>query len=243
MPAFTALLNLYLPGGGSLGIGGADEAADIDKLNQNFQKIDLWAVETDTRLDLLDPQLTRNQQYRGLAAAKGDVVGPRRGDTYQETDGTYPKFFEHDGTNWKNRTRARAQLVSNTASIDGTVQLNWGGAAAGFVYQEGEKFWGSTGGDNALDVIAPMAGRYRVYYTYRTAGTSALSAQVLKNGTSLGNPAAASDTGGVGASSHLQKRFDIELAANDKLRVSIVAPAAGGAGSQGLFSIEYLGEV
>ena len=40
MPAFTANLNLYLPGGGSLGIGGADEAADIDKLNQNFQAID-----------------------------------------------------------------------------------------------------------------------------------------------------------------------------------------------------------
>lgn len=40
MPAFTARLNLYMPGGGSLNIGGDDEVADIDKLNQNFQKLD-----------------------------------------------------------------------------------------------------------------------------------------------------------------------------------------------------------
>lgn len=43
MPAFTPNLSLYLPGGGSLGIGGDDEAADIDKLNQNFQKLDEFA--------------------------------------------------------------------------------------------------------------------------------------------------------------------------------------------------------
>ena len=40
MPSFTPNLNLYLPGGGSESIGGSDEAADIDKLNKNFQKID-----------------------------------------------------------------------------------------------------------------------------------------------------------------------------------------------------------
>lgn len=40
MPAFTARMGLYLPGGGSLSIGGDDEAADIDKINENFQKLD-----------------------------------------------------------------------------------------------------------------------------------------------------------------------------------------------------------
>jgi len=42
MPALTTRLSLYLPGGGSLGIGGDDEVADIDRLNENFQKIDSW---------------------------------------------------------------------------------------------------------------------------------------------------------------------------------------------------------
>lgn len=40
MPAFTARAGMYLPGGGSLGIGGDDEVADIDRINQNLQKID-----------------------------------------------------------------------------------------------------------------------------------------------------------------------------------------------------------
>lgn len=52
MPAFTANLNLYLPGGGSLGIGGDDEEADIDKLNQNFQAIDAWSQTVDDKIVL-----------------------------------------------------------------------------------------------------------------------------------------------------------------------------------------------
>lgn len=39
MGTTTDRLGLYLPGGGSASIGGADESADIDQLNQNFQKI------------------------------------------------------------------------------------------------------------------------------------------------------------------------------------------------------------
>lgn len=49
MPAFTPNRNLYLPGGGSLGIGGDDEAADIDKLNENFQKLDEWSGDIDAK--------------------------------------------------------------------------------------------------------------------------------------------------------------------------------------------------
>ena len=40
MPAITDRLRMYLPGGGSLNIGGDDEVADIDKINENLQKID-----------------------------------------------------------------------------------------------------------------------------------------------------------------------------------------------------------
>lgn len=40
MGAITSRVGLYLPGGGSQSIGGADEPADVDKLNQNFQTLD-----------------------------------------------------------------------------------------------------------------------------------------------------------------------------------------------------------
>lgn len=99
MPAFTTHLNLYLPGGGSLGIGGDDEEADVDKINQNMQKIDDWADDTDDRLGILDQQLTRNQQFTGTAANIGSVVGMKLGDTYQETDGK-KILWKYDGANW-----------------------------------------------------------------------------------------------------------------------------------------------
>lgn len=99
MPAFTAHLNMYLPGGGSLGIGGDDEPADIDKLNQNFQKIDDWSEDTDTRLTALEPLLARNQQFTGPAANIGSVTGMKLGDTYQETD-VGKRLLEYDGTAW-----------------------------------------------------------------------------------------------------------------------------------------------
>lgn len=36
----TDRVGFYLPGGGSSGIGGDDEPADIDKINENFQLLD-----------------------------------------------------------------------------------------------------------------------------------------------------------------------------------------------------------
>lgn len=36
----TTRVKLYMPGGGSSSIGGADETADVDKLNQNSQLLD-----------------------------------------------------------------------------------------------------------------------------------------------------------------------------------------------------------
>lgn len=40
MPGSTTRLSLYKPGGGSSGAYGADEPADIDRLNENFDKLD-----------------------------------------------------------------------------------------------------------------------------------------------------------------------------------------------------------
>lgn len=79
MPAFTENLNLYLPGGGSLGIGGADENADIDKLNQNFQKIDDWSEEVDGRTVIA----TNEDIDAGTSTTKlVTVSGLKRGSPY-----------------------------------------------------------------------------------------------------------------------------------------------------------------
>lgn len=96
MSATTPFLNLYKPGGGSTGLIVPDEVVDVDRFNTNFDSIDAWAQTTDTfRLS----QLTRGQQYRGLAANIGAVTSPAKGDTYQETDGSFRKW-EYDGTTW-----------------------------------------------------------------------------------------------------------------------------------------------
>lgn len=55
MPAFTARLNFYLPGGGSLNIGGDDEVADIDRINQSLQKIDEFIGVPDATAFPSDP--------------------------------------------------------------------------------------------------------------------------------------------------------------------------------------------
>lgn len=56
MPALTPRTGYYLPGGGSLSIGGDDEAADIDRINETFQKIDATiGAPSVTRADTLTP--------------------------------------------------------------------------------------------------------------------------------------------------------------------------------------------
>ena len=128
MSATTPFLNLYKPGGGSTGLIVPDEVVDVDRFNTNFDSIDAWAQTTDTfRL----AQLARNQQYRGTAAGIGSVSSPLRGDTYQETDGSF-LAWEYNGTNWVNGQngmyRIRPSSVTGHASItidtDGSVIFN-----------------------------------------------------------------------------------------------------------------------
>lgn len=132
MPAFTTHLNLYLPGGGSLGIGGDDEEADIDKINQNMQALDAWSATSDTRFTGLEgfqaTQTSRNQQFTGLAANIGSVVGMKLGDTYQETDGA-KRLWEYDGSNWI--TSEGGLYLIRPTSVTGTnVTLNDAGHVA-----------------------------------------------------------------------------------------------------------------
>lgn len=113
MSAFTSNLNLELPGGGSLGIGGSDEVADIDKLNQNFQKIDDWSEEIER---VSDPN-THTKHFKGPATGIGSVTDPTLGDTYQETDGK-KILWKYDGANWV--TNEGGLYLIRPSSVDGT---------------------------------------------------------------------------------------------------------------------------
>ena len=118
MSATTPFLNLYKPGGGSTGLIVPDEVVDVDRFNTNFDSIDTWAQTTDTfRL----AQLTRGQQYRGLAANIGAVASPVKGDTYQETDGN-KWTWQYDGANW-------ISAVGNGVLIKPTSIASGGGTA------------------------------------------------------------------------------------------------------------------
>jgi len=234
MPDFTEFLNLYLPGGGSTGTITPDEVADIDRLNQNFRLIDDFAEGWGSTS-------SSNRSFYGPAAERGNIVGMKRGDTYQESDGEYPKFYVYDGSNWKNRTRARAQLVSGTAAINGNASLNWSTDVSGLVYQEGGKFWENTPGGNPIEILFPYAGRYRINYTVRTTGVAPISVSVFKNGTNLGTDVSASAFGTSGAASHTSRLFDVELLSTDKLQIAVTSTTTASARS--MVTIEYLGEI
>lgn len=122
MSAQTEVLKLYMPGGGSLGLGGTDEVIDVDKLNQNSQKIDAFAKGWGVPAE-------RNQQFYGLAAGRGVLTGMKRGDTYQESDGD-KRLWRFDGLDWvvDRGLPGLVELTSATGTgatvVDGSVALS-----------------------------------------------------------------------------------------------------------------------
>lgn len=220
----TPTLDLVKPTGG--------EPVEVLVLNSNMDKIDAFAAEWGRVSG-------RNQQFSGPANQLGSVSGMKRGDTYQATDGDF-LFFAYNGAAWKNRTRAMAQLVSGTATSNGTVTPAWNGAAAGYVYQEGGKFWEAAPTGVNEDILIPYSGRYRIAYTMRTNGVAPVSVAVQKNTVDIGAQALASGSGVSGAASHAEHSFDYELAAGDKIRLRVTSTAVNS--TTGIFRIEYLGE-
>lgn len=86
MPAFTARTGMYLPGGGSLGIGGDDEVADIDRINQNMQRLD-------DAVGVLEVTSFPESPFPGQTVTKD-------GDTYyfSDTSGQWKQLSPHVGT-------------------------------------------------------------------------------------------------------------------------------------------------
>lgn len=119
MPAFTPNRNLYLPGGGSLSIGGADEVADIDKINQNFQELDTWSGEVDTKIGELD----QNAYFVGTDAERLGLLPPklRDGIRFKCTD-TLVEWDRYKGS-WRK--------LSGSASIPSAAWSFTSGSLAG----------------------------------------------------------------------------------------------------------------
>jgi hypothetical protein len=116
MAGTTPNLALYLPGGGSTGVHTPDEVADIDPLNQNFQKIDTFAGSVGNLS-------TQNKQYTGPATAIGTVTGQKLGDEYQESDSN--KFlWRYDGSNWVLFQAGSALIRPGSVGGTGTSLVN-----------------------------------------------------------------------------------------------------------------------
>jgi hypothetical protein len=97
MPAYTPFLTLYKPGGGSTGLIVPDEVVDIDRLNANSDLIDAFAAGWGHAAE-------RNHQLYGPAASRSAVTGMKRGDTYQESDGSFV-IWRFDGVDWVKELR------------------------------------------------------------------------------------------------------------------------------------------
>lgn len=114
MGATTPKLNLYKPGGGSSGIIVPDERVDIDRINDNMDKIDAHAGEM---IDFKATQVTRNQQFTGPAADMAGTTGMKLGDTYQETDAN-KRRWRYDGTVWV--SDANGSFIVYPTTVSGT---------------------------------------------------------------------------------------------------------------------------
>lgn len=130
MGQFTPRANLYLPGGGSTGTITPDETADIDKLNDNFRRIDellgakvvpsagvippsmdgqLFYSQDDDALYIWDPEVSqaiipraRGMEFRvGTAAERDGYKSTATEGTYwRDTDAPYFLYTKR-GTEWE----------------------------------------------------------------------------------------------------------------------------------------------
>lgn len=235
MTAFTAYLDLYLPGGGSLGIGGDDEALDVDRLNQNFQKIDVSNSSLNDRVTVVEGKTAGNVQFSGPKADRASVTGMKRGDTYQETDEKFD-FWEYTNA-WRMRTpHIVACLTSTTALTTGNVVLSWTDSVTAHFVDTGE-FWAS---GQATRVNLKRVGWYRVSIGVRTNGTAAFTGQARLNGTDLPYTTVSGD--GVSGSAASGTRTFMVKAINDTRYLDFEINGGNASGNH-IVTVEYLGDL
>lgn len=164
MAGSTPNLGLYLPGGGSTGTIVPDETADIDPLNENFRKIDTAIGDV----------AEQNRQWYGPAASIGSIpVGPKDGDTYQESDGN-KVLWKRMGGLWVTN-EGGAYLIRPTSVAGTGITIN----------ADGSIDLGSTG--NACRVNGVFSSRFRRYRIIAdwnvSGGSNGLQVQLCSGGT------------------------------------------------------------
>jgi hypothetical protein len=145
----TSRANLYLPGGGSTGTNLPDETADIDKLNDNFKKIDALLgarnvasaasysgtmdgdlvytrdknelrVYDATLGQLVLPTLPGAHAYRGTGAERGAFkVTAIEGDIWQDTD-TDKITFTKKGATWVPKMLSGTNVTIKSSAASST---------------------------------------------------------------------------------------------------------------------------
>ena len=115
MPAYTPFLSLYKMGGGSTGLITPDETVDVDRINQNMDAIDSNASSWGNPAQ-------RNHQFYGSAAGLASVTGMKRGDTYQESDGSFQTWV-YNGSAWVKGLAVAGSAVAAGSYTIGTNRL------------------------------------------------------------------------------------------------------------------------
>lgn len=82
----TAKLGLYLPGGGSTGSHGADESADIDKINANMQILD-----GATGFQVVTSTTKPTTHYDGMPILVSDAPDGNKLEVWSDTDSNWVK--------------------------------------------------------------------------------------------------------------------------------------------------------
>lgn len=239
----TSFLNLYQPGGGATGTNTPDEVADVDRLNQNFVLIDDFAKATDTRLDTAEAQVYGdNRNYTGPAAGVTSLVGMKRGDTYQDTDGSFLRRY-YDGTNWVVPGLIFMGVVSG-ASHTNNVFTNWG-QTSGPAQTYNESFDPLTMHDastNPERIVLPWSGVYRVSLRveWATNGAGLRAVRLSRNGSSI-NGWSPQTSAADSSEGHNPSSGALRLSANDYLTVATRQTSGGAlALTAGEITVEYL---
>lgn len=150
MAGTTPFLGLYLPGGGSTGTWTPDETADIDPINQNF-------VDIDAGLAAWGLPAERNQQFFRPAASLGSLTGMKRGDTYQESDGEFKKWF-YDGANW----------ISNEGGLYLIRPTGVNGHAGATIGTDGHVKFNAVAASSVINIEGIFSSRFRNYVLKNT---------------------------------------------------------------------------
>ena len=164
----TSRLGLYLPGGGSTGTITPDEAADIDKINDNMSKIDAAAGATvctsGTRPSspyngkLIFETDTNYVRVWDSATSTWDLVG---GSTYPATNLTGLVPIANGGTNASTDVAARTNLKVGLTKIVPTAVTFVGGTGS---TSNGVTTFTSCTGISLQGVFSAEFNTYRIVY-------------------------------------------------------------------------------